>query len=102
MVKPVRTAFRPGLRGAVARGVGRFVRAELCFPAYTAPVVPLVARERLPPRQPPPRYHPGQNRYRLVGAQANDAGLGLGARAANKRKADTDKNPALRKKGGNK
>ena len=45
---------------------------------------------------------PGQNRYRLVGAQANDAGLGLGARAANKRKADTDKNPALRKKGGNK
>ena len=47
---------------------------------------------------------PGQNRYRLVGAPANDAGLGLGAtsRAANKRKADTDTNPALRKKGGNK
>ena len=45
---------------------------------------------------------PGQNRYRLVGAPANDAGLGLGPRAANKRKADTDTNPALRKKGGNK
>ena len=41
---------------------------------------------------------PSQNRYRLVGAQANDAGLGLGARAANKRKADTDTDPALRKK----
>ena len=49
---------------------------------------------------------PGRDKYRPAGAQANDeAGLGLGARgargAANKRKADTDTNPALRKKGGN-
>ena len=56
MVKAVRTAFEPVLRCAVQRGVGRFARAELLFPACTAPVVPLAARERLPPRQPPPRY----------------------------------------------
>ena len=50
MAKPVRTALEPVLRCAVAWGVGRFVGAEMFFPAYTAPVVPLVARERLPPR----------------------------------------------------
>ena len=46
---------------------------------------------------------PGRDKYRPAGAQANDeAGLGLGARvvrrAANKRQADNDANPTLRKK----
>lgn len=43
---------------------------------------------------------PGHDRYRPVGAQANDAGLGArGARGAeNKRQADTDANPGPRKK----